>query len=277
MRILPLCISFAVMILTPSMAQAEPISYFTDPVHPSVEKEYQGHPLAHLKNLAEQKNDSRAQFMMGDMLSKGKGGFAQNIDKAYAFFQFSAKGHNPHAFIRLAAIDEKRGHLIGAYQWYYFGSKYFPKGEKRIYMIRQKNRLARENEFTHAQLQDVKRNLKIWDQTDFQYPSLPELHALTLPENVAKVDSETDVVKTPPEPEASESETPQQPTEEQDPSPEIDPKDQDQDKNETASEPAAGNGTEKPVTQEAKTDAPTLTEKKERQENDKDPSQEPNR
>ena len=142
MRFLSISLSMILTLTAPSLGNAKTISYFTDPIHPSVEKEYQGHPLAHLKNLAEQQNDSRAQFMMGDMLAKGKGGFKKDVEQAYRFFQFSAKGNNPHAFIRLAAMDEKRGNLIGAYQWYFFASKYYPKGEKRLYMIRQKNRLS---------------------------------------------------------------------------------------------------------------------------------------
>lgn len=171
------------------------IRYFSDPIHPSVNDNFQGHPLAHLKSLAEDKNDARAQFMMGDMLAKGKGGFAKDEGAASLFFQQSGKGGNPYAFIRLAAMAEKQHQMLEAYQWYSIGVDYFPKGENRLYMIRQKNQLSRDHKFTNSEIRKIKQNIKIWHDTDFKYPDLPPLLDLS-PETEEEGDKENKESKT---------------------------------------------------------------------------------
>lgn len=107
------------------------ISFHSDPLYtPS----YEGatHPLGYLENLATN-GDARAQFLMGDLCSKGKGGFKKDLKVAQDWFEKSARQKYPHSYVRLAALAKRQEKSIEAYQWYILGLKVAKKKDKRLY------------------------------------------------------------------------------------------------------------------------------------------------
>ena len=97
-------------------AQAAVVRYLEDPVYIKINKEDE-HPMDDLMLLAKG-GDARAQFILGDLYSKGKGGLAKNRVKARYWFEISARHGYTAAFIRLAALAKRSRDYIGAYQWY---------------------------------------------------------------------------------------------------------------------------------------------------------------
>lgn len=97
-------------------AQAAGVRYLEDPVYTKINKDDE-HPMDDLVILAKG-GDARAQFILGDLYSKGKGGLAKNRVKARYWFEISARHGYTASFIRLAALAKRSRDYIGAYQWY---------------------------------------------------------------------------------------------------------------------------------------------------------------
>jgi TPR repeat protein len=73
-----------------------------------------------LVKLAEQ-GDVRAQYILGDMYGKGKGGLGRNLVKSRYWFESAAlRGYDP-AFTRLAALAKRQKDPVEAYKWYTLG------------------------------------------------------------------------------------------------------------------------------------------------------------
>lgn len=104
------CLSFA------AVADAAGIHYFEDPVYVKINKDDE-HPMDDLITLAAE-GDARAQFILGDLYSKGKGGLARNSVKARYWFEISARHGFTPAFVRLGALAKHNRDYIGACQWY---------------------------------------------------------------------------------------------------------------------------------------------------------------
>src|SRR5205807_2654695 len=90
------CLSFA------GCAAAGGIHYYEDPVYVKINKDDQ-HPMDDLITLAAE-GDARAQFILGDLYSKGKGGLAKNRVKARYWFEISARHGFTPSFVRLGAL-----------------------------------------------------------------------------------------------------------------------------------------------------------------------------
>ena len=75
------------------------------------------HPMQELFDLAED-NDPRAQYILADLYSKGKGGIGKNVPLGKMLFEHSAKLGNHEALIRLAALAKREGDMVEAYKWY---------------------------------------------------------------------------------------------------------------------------------------------------------------
>jgi len=102
-------------LLATAPAKAE-IKYFQDPAYQQINKD-DPNPMEDLIDLADQ-GDSRAQYILGDLYGKGKGGLGKNTVKSRYWFETSARGGYSMAFIRLAAIAKRNRDYISAYQWY---------------------------------------------------------------------------------------------------------------------------------------------------------------
>lgn len=107
------------------------ITYFSDPEFAPT---YEGatHSLAHLQGLAE-KGDKRAQFILGDLYAKGKGGFPKDLETARLWFEKSGRQHYAHSFVRLAALEKREEKSVEAYKWYILGLRPAKKESKQLY------------------------------------------------------------------------------------------------------------------------------------------------
>lgn len=104
------------LLMMTTSVQAEGIRYYSDPVYQKMAPEDE-HPMDDLVTLAEQ-GDVRAQYILGDMYGKGKGGLARNLVKSRYWFESAAlRGYDP-AFIRLAALAKRQKDTVEAYKWY---------------------------------------------------------------------------------------------------------------------------------------------------------------
>lgn len=105
------CLTFAA-----AASAAGGIRYFEDPVYVKINKDDE-HPMDDLITLAAE-GDARAQFILGDLYSKGKGGLAKNRVKAHYWFEISARHGFTPAFVRLGALAKHNHDYVGACQWY---------------------------------------------------------------------------------------------------------------------------------------------------------------
>jgi len=143
-----------------SLVQAEQISFFSDPVfvasHPDAL-----HPLQDLIDL-KNNGDARAQFILADLYSKGKGGFIKDPNQAKILFEKSARQGFKHGFIRLAALCKKDNSFKEAYKWYSLAIDAYPYGETRSFLVRARNQLSRDFEMSKRDIRDAKRSVKKW-------------------------------------------------------------------------------------------------------------------
>ena len=123
------------------------IPVYPDPVYKPLYEEAV-HPLAALIEMAEQDGDARAQFILGDLYSKGKGGFAKDLKEAARWFEASARSGYIHSYVRLAALAVKRGDRVAAYQWYYLGENHATRQDRAL------------RDFMRARMDDLKTGKK---------------------------------------------------------------------------------------------------------------------
>lgn len=98
------------------VASAERIDYYQDPVYQKISAD-DSHPMEELLELA-QKGDPRAQYILGDLYGKGKGGLGKNRVKSRYWFETAALNGYSMAFIRLAAQAKNARDYVSAYKWY---------------------------------------------------------------------------------------------------------------------------------------------------------------
>ena len=101
-------------------AQAEKVVFYEDPVFKPL-NDGDEHPMADLIKLSDN-GDTRAQFILGDLYAKGKGGLVKNLDKAKHWFNQSAMNGYGASFIRLGALAKNQGNMVEAYSWYDLGA-----------------------------------------------------------------------------------------------------------------------------------------------------------
>ncbi|MDE1152005.1 MAG: hypothetical protein PW788_05640 [Micavibrio sp.] len=108
-------VALSSLLLAAQPAKAE-MKYFQDPAYQRINKD-DPNPMEDLLDLADQ-GDTRAQYILGDLYGKGKGGLGKNTVKSRYWFETSARGGYSMAFIRLAAIAKRNHDYVSAYQWY---------------------------------------------------------------------------------------------------------------------------------------------------------------
>lgn len=139
-----------------SPAAAEKIKYYQDPVYQQLIKG-DPHPMSDLLGLAEE-NDVRAQFILGDLYAKGKGGLSKNEKKAAYWFEQSAKRGYAPSFVRLAALSKRRGDKVEAYKWYTLATESFRSGADRKYAEKARTALGIGN----AEAKQAKKAADAW-------------------------------------------------------------------------------------------------------------------
>lgn len=148
------------VLLCSQPALAEKIEYYQDPVYQRLNPG-DPHPMNDLIGLAEE-DDVRAQFILGDLYAKGKGGLSKNEKKASYWFQQSAKrGYYP-SFIRLAALAKRRNDPIEAYKWYTLAIEHFSGGKDQKYAIKARNDLAADAKLTQDQIREARKAADNW-------------------------------------------------------------------------------------------------------------------
>ncbi|MCE9507455.1 MAG: hypothetical protein K8R48_03955 [Alphaproteobacteria bacterium] len=108
-----LCLSALLLASLPAAAE---LKYYPDPVYKKLSED-DPLPMADVLALAG-KGDVRAQFIMGDLYAKGKGGMPLDLSEARRWFELSAMHGYNHSFIRLAALAKRENKPAEAWQWY---------------------------------------------------------------------------------------------------------------------------------------------------------------
>jgi TPR repeat protein len=97
-------------------ARAETMKYIPDPVYQSFDPAEES-PMQEMIDLAKG-GDIRAQYILGDLFAKGKGGLARNERTGAKWFEEAARNGYHEALVRLAAVAKRRKRPIEAYKWY---------------------------------------------------------------------------------------------------------------------------------------------------------------
>lgn len=144
----------------PAAAQAaEQIKYLSDPVYEKMAPE-DPHPMEDLVLMGEE-GDARAQFILGDLYGKGKGGLPRNIKKSREWFEKSARGGYAQSFIRLAALEKRVKKPEDAYKWYTLAIDALPSGERK-WAQTARDALVKEHSLTAAQIKSAKAAASAW-------------------------------------------------------------------------------------------------------------------
>lgn len=139
-------------------AQAE-IKYLSDPVYEKLAAE-DPHPMDDLLQLGAE-GDSRAQYILGDLYSKGKGGLPRHTGKARDWFEKSARGGYVQSFIRLAALEKRVNKPEDAYKWYTLAIETLPSSEKK-WPQTARDALVKEVKLTPDQIKAAKKAAQDW-------------------------------------------------------------------------------------------------------------------
>ncbi len=146
-------------------AQAGEIKYLSDPVYEKMATE-DPHPMEDLLLLGDE-GDSRAQFILGDLYGKGKGGLPRNIGKARDWFEKSARGGYVQSFIRLAALEKRVNKPEDAYKWYTLAIDTLPSSEKK-WAQNARDTLAKEQNLTPDQIKAAKKAAQEWKKATIE-------------------------------------------------------------------------------------------------------------
>lgn len=141
---------------TPALA----ITYYEDPVYKPVSPE-DHHPMEDMIMMAEE-GDIRAQYILGDLFAKGKGGFVKSEEKASKWFQMSARNGNGFAFIRLAALAKHSKKWGEAYQWYSLAIDRLPFGNDRKWASTQRDLLEKEKKVDSNDIKAARKAASDW-------------------------------------------------------------------------------------------------------------------
>jgi len=139
----------------------EKVMFESDPVYQKLADE-DSHPMEEMIELAKQGN-VRAQFVLGDLYSKGKGGLGQDLNKARKYFEDSAiHGYN-YALVRLAALEKRTKNPLEAWKWYTIAIRNFPQDDLRMYVVKARAELVKENNITELNTKKMNKAVLAWD------------------------------------------------------------------------------------------------------------------
>jgi len=136
------------------------IEYQPDPAYQKV-GENDLHPMKDMIVLAKQGN-VRAQFILGDLYAKGKGGFVKDTVKAHRWFEESAINGYNHSFIRLAALAKHENKPLDAWKWYTLAIKGFGQGGKLTFAIAARHCLIKDAKLLPKDIWRAKKFMKDW-------------------------------------------------------------------------------------------------------------------
>lgn len=189
LRLIPLLsLVPALAVLAPVQALAEGLTYFEDPVYQLLSPG-DHHPMDDMVLYAEA-GDTRAQFILGDMYAKGKGGFAKNEAKSREWFEMAARNGENFSFIRLAALARHHKNWTEVYQWYTLALSNMPYGAaERKWVAAERDKLEQEKKVTSDDIKSAKKAADAWTEKskellkadlELQKRKEPEAEALAL-------------------------------------------------------------------------------------------------
>lgn len=153
-----MAVLLTVMASTPAFAN---LKYYPDPVYQKFNSE-DSSPMEDMVTLA-QSGDVRAQFILGDLYSKGKGGVAKDITEARRWFEESAiHGYNS-SFIRLAALAKRANKPLEAWQWYSLAIQGFDSGDERRYAIQARRDLVEKAGLSQDDIRLARKSMSDWE------------------------------------------------------------------------------------------------------------------
>jgi hypothetical protein len=154
----PMTVMLAALTL-PGAATAEGIKYYEDPPFVKIAKD-EPSPMEDLTALAEQ-GDVRAQYILGDMYGKGKGGLAKNHVLAQYWFETAARHGYTAAFIRLAALAKRESDEAEAYKWYTLDADHAATKEAQ-WSKTARDKLAADNDMSKDDIRAAEKAAKGW-------------------------------------------------------------------------------------------------------------------
>ena len=143
-------------------AKSDVVEYHNDPIYVPLGGA-DNHPMLDLFNLAED-DDPRAQYILADLYSKGKGGIGKNTKLAKMLFERSAKLGNADAFTRLAAIAKHEDNKIEAYKWYSLGINRLKQGSAIKWARDQRTAL----DLNRADRNKAEDAMRTWERTKLE-------------------------------------------------------------------------------------------------------------
>lgn len=155
--IIVLCVVLTVWFSETAQAAIE---YYPDPVYQKMGAD-DSHPMDDMIALAKQ-GDVRAQFILGDLYAKGKGGLAKDSAKAHHWFEESAINGYNHSFIRLAALAKHENKPLEAWKWYTLAIKGFGQGGELTFVITARHNLIIDAKLIAKDIWRAKKFMKDW-------------------------------------------------------------------------------------------------------------------
>lgn len=158
-RLLPVLCATLLVFTAPSAQAEKQIKYLSDPVYEKMAAE-DPHPMEDLLVLGAE-GDTRAQFILGDLYGKGKGGLPRSVKKSREWFEKSARGGYAQSFIRLAALEKRVKKPQEAYKWYTLATETLP-GPERKWAQKARDALVKEHSLTSAQIKAARAAAQEW-------------------------------------------------------------------------------------------------------------------
>jgi TPR repeat protein len=180
------CLLIAALLFCAAPASAQ-IKHLSDPVYEKMAPE-DPHPMEDLLLLGKE-GDTRAQFILGDLYGKGKGGLPRSVKKSREWFEKSARGGYAQSFIRLAALEKRVKKPEDAYKWYTLAIETLPAAERR-WPQRARDELVKEHGLTTAQIRAARQAAQEWKKP--AAPDKKDAQKKTDKKTAAPVDSDTD-------------------------------------------------------------------------------------
>lgn len=145
-----------------SMHAMAELAYYPDPVYKKLAPDDHS-PMDDILDLAKQ-GDPRAQFMIGDLYAKGKGGLPKDIAEAQRWFEESAMHDYDHSFIRLAALAKHEKKPIEALQWYMLALDSFSYGDPRKDFVEDaRQKVIEDNKLSGDDISAAKKSMRAWE------------------------------------------------------------------------------------------------------------------
>lgn len=155
-----IAICAALLVAAPAFAGSK-IAYIPDPVYQSFDPEM-GSPMQEMIHLAEN-GDVRAQFILGDLYAKGKGGLKKSERRGAKWFETAAKNGYYPGLVRLAAIAKRKKKPVDAYKWYTLAVKLMPRRDPwALHAETAREALVKDFDMKADQMDEGKKEANVW-------------------------------------------------------------------------------------------------------------------